>query len=65
MSAFLSMLKDFFTSKKVLTAIGTTVATLAIKDPATRDRVVAIGGMLLAAQGATDFGKAAKTPTEP
>jgi hypothetical protein len=54
-----AMLHDFLTSKKVLTAILTAVAGVAIKDPDTRDRVVTVGVGLLVAQGATDAGKAA------
>ncbi len=53
------MLRDFVTSKKVLTALLTAGAGLFIKDPDARDRVVAAGLALLVAQGATDAGKAA------
>lgn len=55
----LVMLRDFVTSKKVLTAVLTGVAGLAVKDPAMRTRVIEIGLVLLGAQGLTDHGKAA------
>lgn len=56
----LGMLRDFVTSKKVLTAVLTAVAGALIKDPTTRDRIVAIGLMLLGGQALTDHGKAAE-----
>lgn len=60
-----AMLHDFLTSKKVLTAALTTVVGALVKDPATRDHVIEVGVVLLAAQGATDLGKAAKKADVP
>lgn len=55
----LTVLKDFVTSKKVLTAVLTGVASMVVKDPATRTHIVEIGAVLLAGQGLNDHGKAA------
>jgi hypothetical protein len=52
------MLHDFLTSKKVLTAILTSVAGIVIKDPATREHVLAVGITLIGGQAIQDFGKA-------
>lgn len=59
LSSLFVMLKDFVTSKKVLTAAITAVATALIKDPGLRTNVVEIGAVLLAGQGLADHGKAA------
>ena len=53
------MLRDYFTSAKVLTAILTYVVHWLIDDPELRIHALAIGGLLLAAQAANDHGKAA------
>jgi len=55
---FWRMLVEFLTSKKVMTAILTTVAAVFVKDPATRDKIVEAGLALLIGIGLTDFGKA-------
>ncbi len=60
LASLLVMLRDFVTSKKVLTAILTAAAGALIKDPTVRDRVVAAGLTLLGAQAMTDHGKAAE-----
>jgi len=55
----LATLKELVTSKKVLIAILTAVAGALIKDPAFRDRVIAVGTALVLGQGMADFGKSA------
>jgi hypothetical protein len=60
---FASLLKSLIalaTSKKVITAAATAVAGLVIKDPAAAQHAVEIGMVLIAGQGAADWGKAAK-----
>lgn len=56
--SLLVMLREFLTSKKVLTAALTAVAGAFIKDPAVRDRVVAAGLFLLTAIAAVDHATA-------
>lgn len=53
------MLVEFVTSKKVLTAVLTSVAGLVIKDPATRDHVLAVGVTLIGGIAIADAGKVA------
>lgn len=55
----LVMLRDFVTSKKVLTAVLTAGATYFVKDTAIRDRVVAIGLILIGGQALADHGATA------
>ena len=59
------MLVEFLTSKKVLTAILTAAAGAFIKDPATRDRVVAVGLTLIGGIALADHGKAAAAGKRP
>ena len=53
------MLRDFATSKKVLTALLTGLASVLVKDPTTRTHAVEIGLVLIGGQALTDHGKAA------
>jgi hypothetical protein len=53
-----AMLREYLTSKKVLTAVLTALAGVFIKDAAVRDRVVAVGMTLIAALAVVDHGKA-------
>jgi hypothetical protein len=53
-----TLLIDYLTSKKVLTAILTSLAAAFIPDAVIRDRVVAAGLALLGMQGLADVGKA-------
>lgn len=57
LAPLLAMLREWITSKKVLTAILTAVAGVLIRDHELRDRVMAVGVVLLGAQGANDAGK--------
>jgi len=54
-----TLLVDYLSSKKVLTAILTSLAAVFIDDPGIRDRVVLAGLSLLGVQGLTDVGKSA------
>lgn len=57
---FAGTVGDYVSSKKVITAALTVVVSAVVKDPELRDKIVYAGLALLGAQGAADFGKAAK-----
>ena len=59
LSSLFIMLKDFVTSKKVLTAVATAIVSSLVSDPEQSKHIIEIGAVLLAGQGLADHGKAA------